>query len=126
MSATLPLDLSCPMLMMRVPPCSSDSLNQYPLFSRPPPALPSRVRLASLDLISAAGVMISDSRKAPNTRGMVTIQSMVSSFMPLTPEDRKSVVQGKSVSVRVDLGGCRLVKKKILKHKNKQIKTQQK
>src|SRR3546814_4785801 len=29
-----------------------------------------------------------------------------------TDLDRKSVVQGKSVSVRVDLGGCRLIKKK--------------
>src|SRR3546814_13855251 len=28
--------------------------------------------------------------------------------------DRKSVVSGKSVSVRVDLGGCRINKKKIL------------
>src|SRR3546814_17311859 len=27
--------------------------------------------------------------------------------------DRKSVVEGKSVSVRVDLGGCRNIKKKI-------------
>src|SRR3546814_17657460 len=47
-------------------------------------------------------------------------------------EDRKSVVQGKSVSVRVDLGGSRLLKKKR-KHqitsthwkrklKNKQLK----
>src|SRR3546814_12187605 len=29
-------------------------------------------------------------------------------------EDRKSVVEGKSVSVRVDLGGCRILKKKII------------
>src|SRR3546814_17845677 len=28
------------------------------------------------------------------------------------PRDRKSVVSGKSVSVRVDLGGCRIIKKK--------------
>src|SRR3546814_18670061 len=28
------------------------------------------------------------------------------------PADRKSVVKGKSVSVRVDLGGCSLIKKK--------------
>src|SRR3546814_17012144 len=28
------------------------------------------------------------------------------------PQDRKSVVQGKSVSVRVDLGGRRIIKKK--------------
>src|SRR3546814_9429298 len=31
---------------------------------------------------------------------------------PGDPEDRKSVVSGKSVSVRVDLGGCRTIKKK--------------
>src|SRR3546814_19351907 len=30
-----------------------------------------------------------------------------------TAQDRKSVVEGKSVSVRVDLGGRRLIKKKI-------------
>src|SRR3546814_16010445 len=34
--------------------------------------------------------------------------------------DRKSVVEGKSVSVRVDLGGCRIIKKKT---KAKQDKT---
>src|SRR3546814_18347963 len=39
--------------------------------------------------------------------------------------DRKSVVEGKSVSVRVDLGGRRIIKKK--KHKNeKQILTKSK
>src|SRR3546814_16775180 len=30
----------------------------------------------------------------------------------LQPVDRKSVVSGKSVSVRVNLGGCRIIKKK--------------
>src|SRR3546814_9566858 len=35
--------------------------------------------------------------------------------------DRKSVVEGKSVSVRVDLGGRRIIKKK--NHKNKRQKT---
>src|SRR3546814_17053274 len=30
----------------------------------------------------------------------------------LSFRDRKSVVEGKSVSVRVDLGGCRIIKKK--------------
>src|SRR3546814_15582923 len=33
--------------------------------------------------------------------------------IPLEGRDRKSVVQGKSVSVRVDLGGRRIIKKKI-------------
>src|SRR3546814_14609534 len=36
--------------------------------------------------------------------------------------DRKSVVEGKSVSVRVDLGGRRIIKKKKLEHNN-QYKT---
>src|SRR3546814_13151250 len=48
----------------------------------------------------------------------------------LTQSDRKSVVKGKSVSVRVDLGGRRILKKKksnILdnKHNNKRKKTAQ-
>src|SRR3546814_17810932 len=34
-------------------------------------------------------------------------------FQTKLSEDRKSVVEGKSVSVRVDLGGCSIMKKKI-------------
>src|SRR3546814_4443519 len=33
-------------------------------------------------------------------------------FVPVLAEDRKSVVEGTSVSVRVDLGGRRIIKKK--------------
>src|SRR3546814_18817235 len=36
--------------------------------------------------------------------------------------DRKSVVQGKSVSVRVDLGGRRIIKKKKIKNEKHTIK----
>src|SRR3546814_19400460 len=36
--------------------------------------------------------------------------------------DRKSVVEGKSVSVRVDLGGRRIIKKKKLKQKKQKTK----
>src|SRR3546814_17372606 len=39
-----------------------------------------------------------------------------------TARDRKSVVYGKSVSVRVDLGGRRIIKKKTKKTHNKQQK----
>src|SRR3546814_18890710 len=39
------------------------------------------------------------------------------SRVPLKRPDRKSVVQGKSVSERVDLGGRRLIKKKKKKKK---------
>src|SRR3546814_12901051 len=35
-------------------------------------------------------------------------------FATLSPKDRKSVVWGKRVSVRVDLGGRRIIKKKQL------------
>src|SRR3546814_14882344 len=36
-------------------------------------------------------------------------------------KDRKSVVEGKSVSVRVDLGGRRIIKKKQIQNTTKQI-----
>src|SRR3546814_15863586 len=36
----------------------------------------------------------------------------LSQYPGLAPQDRKSVVQGKSVSVRVDLGGRRILTKK--------------
>src|SRR3546814_19266633 len=39
------------------------------------------------------------------------------SNLPLFSRDRKSVVYGKSVSVRVDIGGARISKKKKQKHK---------
>src|SRR3546814_21191156 len=67
-------------------------------------------------------------RKHRNARTMCHIcshgtrgeQNIISAFVipakagisPSTPEDRKSVVEGKRVSVRVDLGGGRLFKKK--------------
>src|SRR3546814_19169566 len=41
------------------------------------------------------------------------------------PVDRKSVVEGKSVSVRVDLGGRRSIKKKRYKHKRKHKENKQ-
>src|SRR3546814_12962482 len=43
---------------------------------------------------------------------------VVSSDSQLDSPDRKSVVEGKSVSVRVDLGGARIIKKKKKIHNN--------
>src|SRR3546814_16110796 len=40
-----------------------------------------------------------------------------------TPPDRKSGVSGKSVSVRVDIGGRRIIKKKKHRKNKKQIQT---
>src|SRR3546814_10968330 len=50
------------------------------------------------------------------TWGVVLVAFLVTAFML---KDRKSVVWGRSVSVRVDLGGRRIIKKK--KHNNKKI-----
>src|SRR3546814_11306837 len=43
---------------------------------------------------------------------------------PSLKKDRKSVVKGKSVSVRVDIGGRRLIHKKKTKNRHKQIHNQ--
>src|SRR3546814_11140588 len=40
-------------------------------------------------------------------------------FKPFLLETRKSVVEETSVSVRVDLGGCRISQKKTEKHKQR-------
>src|SRR3546814_20387398 len=45
--------------------------------------------------------------------GLVTVKSVGNQkHYQANPEDRKRVVEGKSVSVRVDLGGRRIIKKK--------------
>src|SRR3546814_13907278 len=41
-------------------------------------------------------------------------QDMLGRLVELVAQDRKSVVKGKSVSVRVDLGGRRIIKKKTI------------
>src|SRR3546814_12604791 len=45
-------------------------------------------------------------------RMVITILGMVADMELTFIKDRKSVVEGKSVSVRVDLGGRRILKKK--------------
>src|SRR3546814_19337463 len=52
------------------------------------------------------------------SRAMTTIAIMQPTYLPwIGYLDRKSVVSGKSVSVRVDLGGRRIIKKKKKKRK---------
>src|SRR3546814_1433372 len=45
-------------------------------------------------------------------RGAPPTAPMTARWNPRSRSDRKSVVEGKSVSVRVDLGGRRIIKKK--------------
>src|SRR3546814_11917014 len=50
------------------------------------------------------------------TSAGATVSRSLSRVTWMSPLDRKSVVWGKSVSVRLNLGGCRIIKKK--KQKN--------
>src|SRR3546814_17141864 len=52
-------------------------------------------------------------RVEPFEQGLETGLRGESVFIGIKAIDRKSVVSGKSVSVRVDLGGSRIIKKKI-------------
>src|SRR3546814_12150514 len=56
----------------------------------------------------------------PGVDGIVIAQHLADPLDAIThtahPGDRKSVVYGKSVSVRVDLGGRRLIKKTLILH----------
>src|SRR3546814_14051710 len=49
---------------------------------------------------------------------MIVHTDIYDAFMEKFAADRKSVVSGKSVSVRVDLGGRRIIKKKTLSYIN--------
>src|SRR3546814_19265176 len=60
-----------------------------------------------------------EQRAAPSSRSLVAAANSASEDNSAGPEaaicwiiDRKSVVEGKSVPVRVDLGGRRIIKKK--------------
>src|SRR3546814_14806103 len=57
-----------------------------------------------------------------DTLGEITVLSIVA-LTVFTLLDRKSVVQGKSVSVRVDLGGRRIIKKKTIKKIQERLET---
>src|SRR3546814_16555739 len=56
-----------------------------------------------------------------STRG-ATFQREDQRLPPRKVTDRKSVVSGKSVTVRVDLGGRRIIKKKIKEHDASMLK----
>src|SRR3546814_11864263 len=60
------------------------------------------------------------SHRAPTWLVAVSVLSTVQSTATFLGVDRKSVVQGKSVSVRVDLGGSRIIKKKNILHSRPQ------
>src|SRR3546814_20567813 len=67
----------------------------------------SRISLATA---SAPSRLISATTTWPPSD--VSLRAVAKPMPPAPPVDRKSVVEGTSVSVRVDLGGRRIIKKK--------------
>src|SRR3546814_17027952 len=74
--------------------------------------------IASSSLSFSRGVRFISA--TPHARHRPALAQAVEREQHVVPqEDRKSVVQGKSVSVRVDLGGRRVIKKQKQKKKQK-------
>src|SRR3546814_17730240 len=78
---------------------------------------PRRPRRTGPDPIAAAGT---GRRARPAATAAEPGREVAARRGQLSALDRKSVVQGKSVSVRVDLGGRRIIKKKKNKKTRKQ------
>src|SRR3546814_13468781 len=70
---------------------------------------------------AALGSLISELRGFVAASGFVLGELGLRRLRPIQarPPDRKRVVSGKSVSVRVDLGGRRIIKKKKTEHRYK-------
>src|SRR3546814_12437792 len=81
--------------------------------------------LALLIMLTATGLLLSSKAAYISQNQIATVQESgryavqlvsrairQSAYPPINEADRKSVVSGKSVSVRVDLGGRRIIKKK--------------
>src|SRR3546814_12627373 len=64
------------------------------------------------DAIERAGQALEGGNLAADAESAVPLFLALSKQAPDNPQDRKSVVSGKSVSVRVDLGGRRILKQK--------------
>src|SRR3546814_14694430 len=77
------------------------------------------VRAIERVLDGSNGVHAASARRArPSSEATIVSTSRIRATRPSPNIDRKSVGEGKSVSVRVDIGGSRIIKKK----KKKKIK----
>src|SRR3546814_11789499 len=90
--------------------CSSD-LTAAPMFFNQIPAWFGD-ELATIALENGGDIIFGVPEQIPGeASGTLQFNSAVS-IGNVPPQDRKSVGSGKSVSVRVDLGGSRIIKKK--------------
>src|SRR3546814_15548799 len=80
----------------------------------PAPTEPSRPmrRVFVRDLLLNALIGIYPHERVMPQNVRINMDLWVADTPGMPPRDRKSVVEGKSVSVRVDLGGRRIIKKK--------------
>src|SRR3546814_16706828 len=70
-----------------------------------------------LEIVLEVGIAEIPGEEGPGQVGAVAVpEQQVEGRRRLAFQDRKSVVQGKSVSVRVDLGGRRIIKKHTTYH----------
>src|SRR3546814_11951012 len=88
-----------------MPPSPAPVLERY---SRKPVAVTKRLR--RLSMACPANRLFASFNNTSRPPDLIRSRSAL-----IGCGDRKSVVQGKSVSVRVDLGGRRIIKKKINK-----------
>src|SRR3546814_15171090 len=102
---------------MRISDWSSDLCSSYLDLS---PGYPCLLKNAELrihpgkDNLEAARKCVNQMLAAdPDSADALAAAVFVNYGLSAADPDRKSVVEGKSVSVRVDLGGRRIIKKKI-------------
>src|SRR3546814_19823179 len=76
-----------------------------------------RISDCSSDVCSSDLVLLAEELFASGCRFLISMTS-AGQLVAVRPPDRKSVGEGKSVSVRVDLGGRRIIKKKKIRRYN--------
>src|SRR3546814_12572944 len=79
-----------------------------------------RLLLVGLDLLAQILQRLLD--RVNHLVGLIARGDQLVELLVVLGIDRKSVVSGKSVSVRVDLGGCRIIKKKKPRRRQTQTK----
>src|SRR3546814_16149194 len=122
-------------LMIRRPPSSTrtDTLFPYTTLFRSRSALPSTVSVATASVFAMPVVRpavlalppVFTHHLAPGISAWLRDYPFDDAAFAAHPDlpDRKSVVSGKSVSVRVDLGGRRFIKTKNERHHHKPSRT---
>src|SRR3546814_16009717 len=75
------------------------------------------------EILFAEGFPTKDGRAQIVPAGLVPPAELPDDDYPLVLTDRKSVVKGKSVAVRVNTGGCRIIKKKKKTETKQKVRT---